>query len=216
MPPFKALCLGLLGTISSFACGRSASPTPSTTGGPGPGGANAPGQPHPAATPAYPPAPAVGATPAAPTLASHEQAILDRHNQHRAQHCAPPLLWSTELASVAQAWADELKKRGCAFQHSQQSRFGENLSFFAPVGSRSPDDIATDWYSEVSAYNFAKGAFEFSTGHFTQVVWLGTRTIGCGQSLCNGGEIWVCNYDPPGNMIGAFGQNVLPTSCTSQ
>jgi uncharacterized protein YkwD len=149
-------------------------------------------------------------------LASKYQAILDRHNRHRADHCAPPLQWSEELAAVAQAWADRLKKAGCAFEHSQGSPFGENLSFFAPVGSSSPDDVATGWYSEVSAYNFAKGSFDFNTGHFTQVVWRGTRALGCGQSQCNGGELWVCNYDPPGNMMGAFQQNVLPTTCKSQ
>jgi hypothetical protein len=26
-------------------------------------------------------------------------------------------------------------------------------------------------------------------------------------------DVWVCNYDPPGNMDGEFGKNVVATSC---
>ncbi len=149
-------------------------------------------------------------------LGPQEASILARHNFHRAEHCAPPLQWSSKLAKVAQSWADQLKVARCAFEHSQQSPYGENLSYFAPVGSRSPDDLVTGWYSEVSEYDFTKGSFGFNTGHFTQVVWQGTRSVGCGMSECNGGELWVCNYDPPGNMGGAFGKNVQPLGCTEQ
>ncbi len=154
--------------------------------------------------------------PAASTLAAHEQAILDRHNLHRANHCAQPLQWSPKLAAVAQSWANELKSAGCAFDHSPRSPYGENLSFFAPVGSSSPDEVASDWYSEVSEYNFTNGSFGLNTGHFTQVVWRGTQALGCARSRCNGGELWVCNYDPPGNMSGAFAQNVRPVGCAGQ
>jgi uncharacterized protein YkwD len=149
-------------------------------------------------------------------LGAHEQAILDRHNLHRADHCAQPLQWSPKLTAVAQSWANQLKAAGCAFEHSQRSPYGENLSFFAPVGSSSPDEVATGWYSEVSEYNFTNGSFGFNTGHFTQVVWRGTQAVGCARSHCNGGELWVCNYDPPGNMSGAFAQNVRPKGCAGQ
>jgi uncharacterized protein YkwD len=149
-------------------------------------------------------------------LGAREQAILNRHNQHRADHCAPPLQWSAELAAVAQSWANQLKQAGCAFEHSQQSRYGENLSFFAPVGSSTPDEVVTGWYSEVSDYDFSNGSFGMDTGHFTQVVWRGTQAVGCGQSQCNGGELWVCNYNPPGNMSGSFDQNVRPKGCSDK
>lgn len=39
-------------------------------------------------------------------------------------------------------------------------------------------------------------------GHYTQVVWRDSERLGCGVGDCTGGgEIWVCNYDPPGNVI---------------
>lgn len=167
-------------------------------------------------TPSEPTPGAHTAQPVASGLAAHEQAILDRHNLHRADHCAQPLKWSKKLAAVAQSWANQLKGAGCAFEHSQQSPYGENLSFFAPVGSSGPDEVATGWYSEVSEYNFTNGSFGFNTGHFTQVVWRGTQAVGCARSRCNGGELWVCNYDPPGNMSGAFAQNVRPKGCAGK
>jgi hypothetical protein len=54
------------------------------------------------------------------------------------------------------------------------------------------------------------------TGHFTQVVWRQTTQLGCGVSTCRGMDIWVCEYDPPGNVQGHYRQNVLPASCQRQ
>ena len=149
-------------------------------------------------------------------LNASQLAMLSRHNQHRVDHCAPPLLWSAELAAVAQSWADQLKGNSCAFEHSQNSPYGENLSFFAPVGSSTAEAVVTGWYSEVSEYDFSSPVFGMNTGHFTQVVWRGTTEVGCAQSRCNGGELWVCNYNPPGNMSGSFEQNVRPRGCAGQ
>lgn len=43
-------------------------------------------------------------------------------------------------------------------------------------------------------------------GHFSQVVWPDTTTIGCGIATCNDG--WKvhagCMYHPAGNIIGSF------------
>jgi hypothetical protein len=45
------------------------------------------------------------------------------------------------------------------------------------------------------------------------VVWRGTERVGCGTATCNGLDLFVCNYDPPGNVQGQYRQNVAPTSC---
>jgi len=39
-------------------------------------------------------------------------------------------------------------------------------------------------------------------GHYTQVIWKNTTEVGCGVARSNQGEIWVCNYNPPGNYQG--------------
>lgn len=52
--------------------------------------------------------------------------------------------------------------------------------------------------------------FSMGTGHFTAMVWKATRRLGCAKGNCPGQNLWVCQYDPPGNMMGAFPQNVPP------
>jgi hypothetical protein len=42
---------------------------------------------------------------------------------------------------------------------------------------------------------------------------VGTSHLGCGAASCKGMRIWVCQYDPPGNVDGEYRANVLPASC---
>ena len=72
------------------------------------------------------------------------------------------------------------------------------------------------WYDEIKQYRFPDGGFSMQTGHFTQVVWRGTTQVGCGHSQCNGNDIWVCEYDPPGNWEGQYRENVLPTAAADR
>jgi uncharacterized protein YkwD len=157
------------------------------------------------------PAPRQARRPPAPSSPAAMRPLLDAHNRYRARHCAPPLAWSRELARSAKQWADSLVAQGCAFGHSG-TRHGENLAA-GTQGSLGPEDAARMWYEEVAKYDFKKGRFSMDTGHFTQVVWKGTQRLGCGTARCKGLEIFVCQYDPPGNVQGEFQRNVLPTSC---
>jgi hypothetical protein len=34
------------------------------------------------------------------------------------------------------------------------------------------------------------------------MVWSTTKEVGCGVARNSRREVWVCNYDPPGNYIG--------------
>lgn len=137
--------------------------------------------------------------------------ILDAHDARRADHCAPPLAWSDALASEAQAWADHLAASGCQLEHSQ-SAHGENLAA-ATTGTLSAAGVVDMWYAESARYDFRSGDFSMETGHFTQLVWTTSTSLGCGMSQCDGLDVWVCNYDPPGNYEGEFQAHVLPTSC---
>ena len=47
-----------------------------------------------------------------------------------------------------------------------------------------------------------------ATGHFTAMVWRATTELGCALGSCPGQRLWVCQYNPPGNMMGAFPANV--------
>jgi uncharacterized protein YkwD len=140
------------------------------------------------------------------------QEMLALHNAKRRAHCAPDLVWSSALAAAAQAWADR-----CEFAHAPRSvnpNHGENLARGAGrLGAAA--SLLGGWYDEVRQYNFAAPGFQKGTGHFTQIVWRGTREVGCAVATCSGKAFWVCRYAPQGNIVnpGYFEKNVLPVGC---
>lgn len=172
-----------------------------------PPGAGAEPSQAPADTGADPSATGPDAAELEPALA----AVLAAHDRARTEHCAPPLEWSDALAGTAAAWADELARRGCSLQHSR-SAYGENL-FAATAGARSPAQAVQVWVDEREAYGFDGGGFSMATGHFTQVVWKSTERLGCATRECDGLDLWVCHYDPPGNVRGGYQANVRPRGC---
>ncbi|MGE0382174.1 MAG: CAP family protein, partial [Hyphomicrobium sp.] len=143
---------------------------------------------------------------AAQKAAADPLGLLAPHNDFRARHGAPPLTWSAVLAASAQTWANQ-----CKLNHDPNNAgFGENIAW----GTTSAAVTVAMWYNEVAKYDFTNPGFTSQTGHFTQVVWKGSTQLGCGMAMgCPGafnGGYWVCRYAPPGNMQGAFEQNVAP------
>jgi|GEM_PF-2774946 len=136
-----------------------------------------------------------------PQITEIQQAILDTHNQLRAEVGTPPLSWSGELASYAQEWANQLSREN-GFRHRDggSSGAGENLT----AGS-SITQMLDMWASEKDDYNPSTNTCRQGRvcGHYTQMVWRSTTEIGCGiASHKTYGNVMVCNYRPPGNYIG--------------
>lgn len=201
-----ALALALVACGQTYQKPGDAGPAPST-------GEDRAARRPPARTPARKPEPpAAEPAKAEKKSSSVAQRWVDAHNRYRAKHCAAPLTWSKKLADIAQKWANTLKAKGCAFEHSPGAKYGENLAG-GTSGALDPEGATAMWYDEIKKYNFKKGGFSMETGHFTQVVWTTTKQVGCGQVTCKGMDIYVCNYDPPGNWEGRYKQHVLPTSC---
>jgi uncharacterized protein YkwD len=128
--------------------------------------------------------------------------LLAAHNRLRAAVGVPPLEWSKQLASVAQQWAKQLAAAG-KLAHRAKGQYGENL--FAISGARAnPSDVVAEWASEAKDYNAAKNTCRRGAvcGHYTQIVWRETKKVGCGVAQSGRRQVWVCNYDPPGNWIG--------------
>lgn len=134
--------------------------------------------------------------------------LLNLHNRARADVGIGPLVWSKNLAVYAQSWADHLASTSCRMEHRPRSGkwrqvYGENL-LIGTVGYHGVADAVWAWERERSLYH--GGALNSSnwypSGHYTQMVWKNTRRLGCAKAECRGNVIVVCNYDPPGNVLG--------------
>ncbi|MDW7774663.1 MAG: CAP domain-containing protein [Desulfobulbaceae bacterium] len=146
--------------------------------------------------------------------------MTEAHNAVRAELGLPELAWSDELAESAGEWAQYLADyNGCRMKHrpakgENASDYGENLFRASAVkfstGERevqkfTAQHVVDSWASEAQYYNYEKNRCQWGRkcGHYKQVVWRDTRLVGCGMALCaDKSQIWVCNYDPPGNFAG--------------
>lgn len=127
------------------------------------------------------------------------------HNDLRATVGTPALTWSNDLGRWAQAWANQLAANGCQLAHrpSNADKYGENL-YWGSGGPKTAAAVAAVWAAEKASYDHASNSCAQGQicGHYTQMIWSSTRYVGCGRATCNGGEVWVCNYDPQGNFLG--------------
>lgn len=143
-------------------------------------------------------------------MSNFENRVLSGHNRERQAIGMPPLIWDAALAKRAKAWADHLAAKD-RFEHSPdiagQPLEGENI-WGGTSGAYSPEDMVDLWIAE-KAY-FVEGAFPANSktgrvqdvSHYTQLVWRGTRAVGCGVSQGRHDEIMVCRYSEPGNVRG--------------
>jgi pathogenesis-related protein 1 len=125
--------------------------------------------------------------------------VMARHNFYRNEVGVDDLEWSDELAASAQKWANQLGKN-CAFKHSS-SEYGENI-WMGTSGAFTTADVVDSWGSEKEDYTYSDNSCSDVCGHYTQIVWSTTQYVGCGVVSCDGFDIWVCQYDPAGNVTG--------------
>ena len=133
--------------------------------------------------------------------------MTEAHNVVRRGVKVPDLAWSSAAADTAQKHANK-----CVFQHSGNRAYGENL--FASFGSNdTPAAVVQDWASEAADYNYTTNTCASGKvcGHYTQVVWAKTTHVGCAMTTCTSNSpfsqsgpwsLWVCDYEPPGNVVG--------------
>jgi len=168
--------------------------------------------------------PASSAAPASTGGDTYQNDVLNSHNIHRSNHSAPALTWDDNLASIAAQIASS-----CIYAHNTAAGgggYGQNIG-----AGTSAADIAvmiTDrmYNDEIMAYPQPWGVdspdmsnFE-EWGHFSQIVWDKTTSVGCATQVCpslvnippctDPSEACippifsVCNYSPAGNFAGEY------------
>ncbi len=147
--------------------------------------------------------------------------ILSSHNAIRQRLGVPPLRWSTNLESLASDWANYLsgdagcsvRRRGAIglplhkngigenLQRVDAVRFGDGRTETAAIDER---QIVLSWARQGIDYDYTTNecALNKDCDNYTQLVWRDSQVVGCAAASCPGKEqIWVCNYDPPGNYV---------------
>jgi len=138
--------------------------------------------------------------------ANLKAASLNSTNFYRRLHSAPDVVWNDAAAAFAQSYTEK-----CLWQHSG-SDYGENLA----GNYDSPTSAIDGWASEDKMYSYSSPGFTEDTGHFTQLVWKKTTSIGCAVTKCPDstvkgvatGWFFACEYDPPGNYADNYATNV--------
>jgi uncharacterized protein YkwD len=122
------------------------------------------------------------------------------HSAVRARVGLAPLTWSDRLAAHSQVWADTLLARR-QFVHRPNSTYGQSL-FEITGATASSAQVVNAWAAESRNYDYRSDRCRDVCGHYTQIVWGDTKEVGCAVARGGGREVWVCEYDPPGNWVG--------------
>ncbi|ATZ46294.1 hypothetical protein BCIN_01g09180 [Botrytis cinerea B05.10] len=122
------------------------------------------------------------------------------HNFYRGEQNVSNLEWNDTSAKIARDWS-----KRCVFEHSGGPT-GENLAAGYPNATSSVDA----WGLERLKYSYSSPGFSEDTGHFTQLVWSNTTSVGCARTNCAGendtpGWYVVCEYWPAGNVVNGGG-----------
>jgi len=121
---------------------------------------------------------------------------LKAHNTERKKRGARALTWNATLSNAAQKWVNK-----CSWKHSGGAvgHFGENLFAAAPPQNYGPFKATASWNAERSkSYLWSRRQIVTNASvaedynpknpnysHWTQVVWKGTRQIGCAAKACS-------------------------------
>jgi hypothetical protein len=138
-------------------------------------------------------------------------------NVYRQKHKSKLISHNQTISNFSQSYSNELLKTN-TFKHSNNKLYGENLyKSFSSVSKpltnaellNQVKKAIDSWYNEVKFYNFETAELDMKTLHFTQLIWNNSTEYGFGISSNNGTVVVCMNYNPRGNMLGQFKQNVF-------
>ncbi len=127
--------------------------------------------------------------------------FVTEHNTHREIVGSPDLIWSDTLMLEAQEQADLIAQN--PYSVKADDYYGVNI--YRSANEPSAKEVISFWVAEQRYFHgeemTEKNLLNF--GHYTQVIWKQTVSVGCAISKTQGGTyILVCLYNPKGNIIG--------------
>jgi hypothetical protein len=135
--------------------------------------------------------------------------MLVGHNSERRRLGLAPLAWDPALADGARLYANELARLNLLRHSPKVGRrgIGENL-WMGTRGYFRPAAMVGSWASERAMFRPALFPAVSTTGnwadvgHYTQMIWPGTKRVGCAIAKSVQSDILVCRYWPSGNVTG--------------
>ena len=137
--------------------------------------------------------------------------VLGMHNEERQSLGLAPLAWDSALAQDAARYARQMATTN-RFQHSARASrtvpSGENL-WMGPRRLYAYDTMIGAFLDEKRLFRrvgklpdiSSSGRWE-DVGHYTQMIWRGTRKVGCAVAEGQNDDYLVCRYFPAGNSFG--------------
>lgn len=171
------------------------------------------------------------------TEGDFEEDFLNAHNKYRKRHGVQPLKLDKSLCKYAEEWAKHLASKNI-LEHRPESNYGENIYCLYTsdpsfrVNGNTPVDnwyeipfffgnmqsfisIGIHRYEEIKDHPFSREPSTLKSGHFTQVIWKSSESLGVGVAKSSQGSIYVvANYSPAGNFVGHYVQNCPPLKPT--
>lgn len=135
--------------------------------------------------------------------------LVARQNVERTHLGISPLTWDPALARSAQNWADQLAAQG-AFYHAPENEAapqGENL-WAGTAGRFTPEAMIDAWVREKRFFRPGRFPGNSTTGrvgdvgHYTQIMWRATHSVGCALARGAREDVLVCRYSEAGNYEG--------------
>jgi len=127
--------------------------------------------------------------------------FLSRHNFFRKIVSVNELIWSEDLEEIAITEANKIAQN--PYSADLTTSYGINL--YRSSKRPSPKEVVNYWAAEQRYYHgeIISERNKMDFGHYTQLVWSQSVSIGCAISQTKGGTfIIVCIYSPKGNIIG--------------
>lgn len=143
--------------------------------------------------------------------AALRRVMLSSQNDERRGLGLAPLDWDEGLAAEAARYAAQMARTGIFAHSPQASRArveGENL-WMGSRGLYGYDRMVGSFLEERRDFVSGAGLPDISAtgrwqdvGHYTQIIWRGTRSVGCALAQGPQDDYLVCRYWPAGNIFG--------------
>jgi len=119
-----------------------------------------------------------------------------------------PFTWDVGAATVALNWSAQCMAAHDPNVLNYTYTYGENINFGVP--QTGPGSVA-GWGGENANFTYPDTCAQGTCGHYTQLVWRTSTSIGCGHTFCTVNspfppydwDMYVCDFVAPGNYPAA-------------